>query len=162
MEHGFTPAPASAAFRAGRRRAGFTLIEMLLVVVMLGILSVLIIPMVSRLTAREKVSEAAAIVQHDLERAFSTAARLRRAVVLTADNSALIYQVTDQVGGTLRLTRRLNATQDASVQTMTFSPATITFQPNGIASAALTVTLTSGGATRVVEMTRVGLIRRTQ
>jgi type II secretory pathway pseudopilin PulG len=138
------------------------MIELMMVVVIIGILGAVVIPRISRLTARTKATEAAAIVQRDLERAFSVAARLRKSVVLTADNSARVYIVADTAGGTVRITRNLGETGESGVQQMVFSPTTITILPNGIASAPLTVTLTSHGSTRVVNMTRVGLIRRSQ
>ena len=147
---------------SGRGRAGITLIEMIIVVVVVGILAAIVIPKISQLTARSKANEAAAIVQRDLERSFSIAARLRKPVDIVADNSGRYYQVKDNVGGTIRLNRRLFATDEYGVQVMTFSPTTITVQPNGVASGALTVTLSFLGATRVVTMTRVGLVRRTQ
>ena len=143
-------------------RGGFTVTELLMVIVMIGILGAVMVPRITRLTARNKASEASAVVQRDLERAFSIAARLRKAVVLTADNAGLYYQITDAVGGTVRVTRNLRQGAEIGVESMVFSPTTITVQPNGIASAPLTVTLSSHGAVRTVTMTRVGLIRRTR
>lgn len=136
--------------------------EMLVVVVIIGVFSAIAIPRVTSLVARNKVSGASATVQRDLERAFSLAARLRRSVTLVADNSGKYYQVADAVGGTVRLNRNLAQSEGIGVETVTFSPTTLTIHPNGIASGPLTVTLTSHGATRVVTMTRVGLIRRSQ
>ncbi len=151
--------------RATRRatgRGGFTVTELLMVIVMIGILGAVMVPRITRLTARNKASEAAAVVQRDLERAFSIAARLRKAVVLTADNAGLYYQIADAVGGTVRVNRNLRQGAEVGVESMIFSPTTITVQPNGIASAPLTVKLRSHGAVRTVTMTRVGLIRRTR
>ena len=136
--------------------------ELLLVVVLVGILTSVLIPQISAVTARSSVSRAAIVVEQDLERAFTLAARLRQPVVLTADNASKIYQVADQSGGTVRLTRRLALGQEFGVETMSFSSNSITIQPNGVASDTLGVTLTSRGSTRHIQMTRVGLIRRSQ
>ncbi len=146
----------------GSGRAGITLIEMVIVVVVLGILAAAGIPKISQLTARTKANEATAIVQRDLERAFAIAARLRKPVYISADNAGRYYQVKDVAGDTIRLNRRLFATDEYGVQVMTFSPTTVTVQPNGVASSALQVDLTFLGAQRQVTMTRVGLVRRTQ
>lgn len=143
-------------------RAGVTLPEMLIVVVCIGILAAAGIPRVARLTARDKASEAAAMVQRDLERAFSIAARLRKPVYINTNSATRSYQVVDSATATVRLSRQFDATNEYGVQTMTFSPSTVTVQPNGVASGPLTVTMTFLGATRVVAMTRVGLVRRTQ
>jgi type II secretory pathway pseudopilin PulG len=135
---------------------------MLIVVVVIGILIAAITPKISTLTARNKASAAAEMIQRDLERAFAIAARLRKPVQIVADNSALIYRVIDASGGTVRISRRLDGAGEFGVQTMTFSPTTVTVNPNGVASDSLAVTLTSMGATRRVSMTRVGLVRRSQ
>ena len=144
-----------------RSRLGFTMLELLLVIVIIGILGALAFPQISMLTGKSSVARAAQVVQQDLQRAFALSARLRKPVTLTADNTARIYQVTDAAGSVL-LTRRLAPGQDIGVQTMTFSPTTVTIQPNGVSSAAIGVTLTSNGSTRQVSMTRVGLVQRTQ
>lgn len=133
-----------------------------MVVVIIGIGTAVAVPRITVLVARNKISEAAALVQRDLERSFSTAARLRKSVTLTADNASATYQVADALAGTVRLSRNLQQVGTLGVETMTFSPTVVTFLPNGIASSPITVTLTSHGATRVVTMTRVGLIRRSQ
>jgi prepilin-type N-terminal cleavage/methylation domain-containing protein len=142
-------------------RSGFTLLEMLLVVVLVGVIGTMAIPQISRLTGRNSVGRAALVVRQDLQRAFALAARLRKPVTLTADNSSAIYQVTDASNNVL-LVRRLSRSQEYGVETMTFAPTTLTIQPSGVASAAVIVTLTSGGSTRQVKMTAAGLIRRTQ
>ena len=66
---------------AGSAR-GFTLTEMLLVIVMLGLLSAMLMPRVSRITTHAKLNEALNIVANDLEQAVGLAARLRRPVTL--------------------------------------------------------------------------------
>lgn len=159
---GFSTGTRHQTTRRTTGRGGFTVTELLMVIVMIGILGAVMVPRITRLTARNKASEASAVVQRDLERAFSIAARLRRAVVLTADNAGLYYQISDAAKGTVRLNRNLRQGAEVGVETMTFSPTTITVQPNGIASAPLTVTLSSHGAVRTITMTRVGLIRRTR
>src|SRR5690606_10597108 len=59
----------------GRSTAGCSLFEMLMVVVLLGILSAIVFPRVSRFTIRAKVRETASVVAGDLEHAVSLAAR---------------------------------------------------------------------------------------
>lgn len=143
-------------------RAGITLIEMAIVVVVLGILAAAGIPKITELTARNKADQATAIVQRDLERAFAIAGRLRQSVNIVANNGGKYYQVVDASDGTVRLNRRLFTTDEYGVQTMTFSPTTVTVRPNGTSDGPLTVTLVFAGATRQVAMSRVGLVRRTQ
>jgi type II secretory pathway pseudopilin PulG len=135
---------------------------MTMVVVILGIITAMLVPQLSSLTEKSEAGRAAMVVQQDLERTFTLAARLRKPMVLSADNTQHIYQVKDQTDDTVRLTRRLNLGQEFGVETMTFSNTSITVQPNGVASDTLGVTLVSRNTIRHVSMTRVGLIQRTQ
>lgn len=144
--------------RAARR--GFTLMELLLVVVILGILAAAGLPRIGALTAKEKASRAAQVLQVDIERAFAIAARLRKPVRLQFTNGSRSYDVRDLATNTLRLTRRLDGTSDFSVETMTANPAIVHINPNGIAEDTLNVVVTSRGTTREVSTTRVGLSRR--
>jgi prepilin-type N-terminal cleavage/methylation domain-containing protein len=150
---------AGGTFRL--RRAGFTLVEMVLVIVLIGIIGAMFFPQISAMTGKDSVARSAQIVQQDLERTFALAARARKPMTLTADNSAHTYQVTDP-SSSIVLNRSLALGQEYGVETMTFYPTTITIQPTGVSSDSLGVTLISRGSTRYVSMTRVGLIRRTQ
>lgn len=152
----------AARTRQVAARRGVTMMELMLVVVVTGIIGAASVPKLSRLTARSNTSRAAEVVRSDLERAFAIAARLRKPVQIVADQNAHIYQIVDQTGGTVRLTRSLALKGDIGVETMTFYPTTVTIQPNGVASDSIGVTLTSRGSTQRVSMTRVGLVRRTQ
>jgi type II secretory pathway pseudopilin PulG len=133
-----------------------------MVIAILGIMTAMVVPQVSRYTEKSEASRAAMVVQQDLERSFALAARLRQPMVLTADNAQHIYQLKDQTDDSVRLTRRLSLGQEFGVETMTFSNTSITIQPNGVASDSLGVTLTARNTTRHVSMTRIGLIQRTQ
>ena len=118
-------------------------------------------PQISRMSGKNSVARSAQIIQQDLQRAFTLAASLRQPVTLTADNSAKIYQVTDASSNVL-LTRKLSLGQEFGVESMTFTPTTVTIQPNGVSSDTIGVTVVSRGSTRHVSMTVVGLTRRTQ
>ena len=146
------------------RRGGFTLMELLLVVVCLGILTALAAPKVGRTVARSKVNQAAGVLAGDLEQAVSLAARRRRPMVLTT-NGAGSYTVRDRAtspNDSLRLRRVLSIGADAGVTTMTFSPTTVQIFPTGTLSAPLTVTLTGAGHTRSVTVSTAGLVRAAQ
>lgn len=151
--------PASAT-----RTGGFTLMELLLVIVCLGILTALAAPKVGRAVARAKVNQAAGVVAGDLEQAISLAARQRRPMVL-ATAGAGTYTVRDRAtspNDTLRLRRVLSVGPDAGVSTMLWSAPSVQIFPTGTLSAPLTVVLSGAGHTRRVTVSAAGHVRAPQ
>jgi prepilin-type N-terminal cleavage/methylation domain-containing protein len=143
------------------RGAGFTLTEMLLVIVMLGLLSAMLMPRISRITTHAKLNEAANIVAGDLEQAVALAARLRRPVTVNYVSGGK-YTVRDRASSpndTLRLSRDLGLTGDQGVAVVAFTPSTVTIYPNGLVSASLLVRVTGDNFSRHVTLTPAGLIR---
>lgn len=146
------------------RRGGFTLMELLLVVVCLGILTALAAPKVGQAVARSKVNQAAGVLSGDLEQAITLAARRRRPMVLTTDGAGS-YTVRDRAtspNDSLRLRRVLSVGADAGATTVTFAPTTVQIFPTGALSAPLTVTVTGAGHTRIVTVSTAGLVRAAQ
>lgn len=141
--------------------AGFTLIEMLTVIVMIGILSVVLMPQISRIITRAKINEAASMVAGDLEQAVGLAGRLRKPVTV-AFVSGGTYTIRDRAtspNDTLRLTRDFGFGSDQGAKTVTFTPTSVTIFPNGLVSGSLLVQLTSNGYTRQVTLSPAGLVR---
>jgi type II secretion system protein H len=143
------------------RRAGFTLTELLMVIVILGILATLATPRVYQTVARSKVNQAAGVIAADLEQAVALAGRRRQPVVVTLE-SATTYTVRDRVSsgtGTLRLQRALTLTGDQGVSSLTFSRSPLQVFPNGTTDGAFTATVGGAGLTRTVTVTAAGQVR---
>jgi len=133
---------------------------MLMVVVLLGILSAIVFPRVSRFTIRAKVRETASVVAGDLEHAVSLAARLRRPVTLSWSGTE--YVVRDRAtspADSVRLRRNLRMTSDQGVRQVQFTPATVVIYPNGLVSTSVAVAVTSDGFTRTVTLSPSGMVR---
>ncbi|HEX5817971.1 MAG TPA: prepilin-type N-terminal cleavage/methylation domain-containing protein [Gemmatimonadales bacterium] len=143
-------------------RRGFTMIELALTVVVVGILATMAVAKVGSTISRSKVDRAASIVAADLENAFSTGGRLRQPLILSCDCPNRIYRLNDVLNdGALRLERGLGAGTPYTVTSMTFTPATVTILPPGRLSAALEVDITVDGKTRRITMSSAGFVRIT-
>jgi prepilin-type N-terminal cleavage/methylation domain-containing protein len=142
----------------GTSQAGFTLLEAIVTIVMIGLMASFLTPRISTSLQHARVNRAANTIATDLELAFAMAARERQPVRLTT-TGATTYTISDRIGGTVRATRNLGATSEFRLDTLSFAPATIDVFPTGVSTAALTVVVTLNGYTRQVTMSRGGQIR---
>ena len=142
-------------------RGGFTAIEMLIVVVVIGIMAGAVMPRISRIVAEERVRKLQGAVAVDLELAFALANRERKPVTITYNTSSKVLEVKDRATNTVLKSRYLGQSQSFSTTAVTFAPtAGITIFPNGLATAAVTVTVSNGAFTRTVAVTRAGLVTK--
>jgi len=141
------------------RNAGFTMIEMLIVVVIFGMLTAAVFPTISRMTTHSRVNQATMLVAQDLSGAAANAARERKPIRLArgADKKSVTF--TDRSSGTLLSTRSLGAGDAYQLDSLTFSVTPVDIFPNGFTSSALTITLWAGGYSRAVTMSRAGWVR---
>lgn len=143
-----------------RSRRGFTVTELLAVIVVVGILAVMIGPRVTALMSRAGASNASTVIALDLEQAVSLAARQRRPVRITADPTTQSYTFADRASGTVLFKRLLGTGSASSSATgLTFSPNPIDVFPTGLTSAGLTVSVTAGSVVRQVTMSTGGFVR---
>jgi type IV fimbrial biogenesis protein FimT len=143
------------------RRAGFSLIEIMVTVSMLAIMVGMAAPNVSRDITHGRVNGAAQIVAADLEQALSLAGRQRRPVRVTIDDANKEVVLTDRVTGTLISRRQLGDVSEFKLYSVQGAPATVDLLPHGVATAATVVTLTAGDYSRRVTMSRGGYVRVT-
>ena len=143
------------------RRDGFTAIEMIIVVVIIGLMATAAMPRISRLVAETRIRKLQEVVASDLELAFASAQREHKPVTVTFSTSTQVLSITDRVTGTVLKTRYLGQNTSMSTTAVTFSPsAGITIFPMDLATAALTVTVTNGAFTRTVTATRAGQVTK--
>lgn len=140
-----------------QRRPGFTLIELMLVVVIVGLMLAVAIPNVGRQVSSDRANRVASVILGMLDEAGQTAVRRRSPVTVTVSNSTVFIR--DRATNAV-LRQRAFGDNDLRAN-VTFDPSTgITIFPNGRANAALTVTVTGGSATATVTRTATGILRR--
>ncbi len=140
-------------------RRGFSAVELMIVLVMIGMLAAFGFPRVARELRRSRANQAASVVAADLEVAFSMAARQRKPVTVSYVTASKEIRIADRASGTVIRSRPLGAGTEWNIDQVTTSGLPATIFPSGIANAAFTIDLTSGSFTRRVSSTRVGLTR---
>ena len=140
-------------------RAGFSLIEMMVTVSMLGIMIGMVAPNVSKDISHSRVNSAARVVAGDLEQALSMAGRQRRPVRVVIDGSAKEIRLMDRVSGQLISRSAFGGVSQYKLYSIAGSPSTVDLLPHGVATAPTIVTLSAGGYSRTVTMSRGGHVR---
>ena len=143
-------------------RSGMTLMELMMVVVVIGITTAAILPRVARSREAATARSAATVIGSDVEAAFAAAARSRRPMLFRCDCPNHKYEVADQTDGSIRLSRRLDSTTNLLVDRLTLSSTSIVIGPNGIASEAFEMAVSSGNSSRRVTVSRTGQVRIVQ
>jgi type IV fimbrial biogenesis protein FimT len=141
-----------------RQRVGFSLIELLLVMTIVGLLLSIAVPNVGRQINSDRANRSASAIMGMLDEAGQLAARRRAPVTVKYVSGTLT--VADRATGTAIRSRSFGPESDLR-GTVTFSPsAGIEIFPNGRANAALTVTVTGGSASATVTRSATGILRR--
>ncbi|HUQ21118.1 MAG TPA: prepilin-type N-terminal cleavage/methylation domain-containing protein [Gemmatimonadaceae bacterium] len=146
-------------FRRTRRRSGFSMLEMLLVLIIIGFLVKITVNKTSRIMRHERVNRAAQVVLQDLQNGFAMAGRQRAPVRLTFTPSTKTYVFTDRATGTVLQTRVMGYGTEWQLSTLSSSVSPVDVLPNGIGSSPFAVTLSLGDYTRTVTASSAGFVR---
>jgi prepilin-type N-terminal cleavage/methylation domain-containing protein len=140
-------------------RGGFTFIELMIVVVVLGVTIALSVPRVAVQVSARRVQTAGSLIAADVEEAFALAGGARRPVRLTWTESSGALVIADRASGEVYRERMLTPESSFGVARATVVPSTVDFFPGGISSSAITIELSSGSHVRRVRATRAGLVQ---
>ena len=144
-------------------RVGFSIIELIAVVSILGVLATMAGPAMSRIVRHQRVNRSATVIAADLQNAFAVAARQREPVRIQADQASRSYQFIDrQTGAVLRIRTFYGDTSEYRLTGLRFTPATLDVFPSGLASAPLTVDLSNGDYSKRITASTAGFIRISQ
>ena len=143
-----------------RYRLGFTLMEAVMVLLIVATVVGALTPSVIRQIAHARVNRAANVVASDFYLAQSLAGRQHGPVIITFDSTARQTTISPPApANTNLLTRRFGIDSEFKLTTFSATSSPIQILPNGMANAAVTITVASGAYTRQVRMTRAGQIR---
>lgn len=142
-----------------RRRSGFSMLEMLVVMLIISLLVKISVQKISTVIRHERVNRAAQVLVLDLQNGFAMAGRQRAPVRLTFTPSTKTYVFTDRASGTVLQTRVMATGADYSVTSMSSTATTVDILPNGIGSTAFEVTLANGDYSRKVKASTAGFVR---
>ena len=140
-------------------RAGFTVIELIIVIIIFSTVTSIALPAISRITTHSRVNQAAMVVGHDLTVAASAAARQRKSIRITLGGDRQSFTVADRASATVLQTRWLGPDTRYGLDSVSFSASPVDLFPSGFASSALTVTLSARGYSRQVTMSSAGWVR---
>ena len=140
--------------------SGFSLIEVLVVVIILGIMAGVAGPAMSVMVRHNRVNRATMVITSDLQNAFAVAARQRQPVRIQADSANRSYQFIDRkTGAVLRIRTFYGDNSEYLLNTLVFNPSTVDVFPNGVSSAALTVKLANGDYSKQINASTAGFVR---
>jgi len=143
-----------------RSRDGFTLTELLIVLVLLSIIGGITVAQVGRMLGQTRVQRAASVVAADMKMAHALAGRARRPVRISIDSANRVIRVRDfSTPTTVYSERHFHAAGEYPVQTFIVSDTSLLVYPNGLAAGALSVTVGTTSGSRQVTMTRAGQVR---
>ena len=143
-----------------RSSAGYTLVEMALVVLILGIISVMATNKLQPALQHAKVNSAAATVAADMQYAQLVAARQRKPVLLLVDQALKEYLIRDRDNATVVFRiRYLGADTDYGIDSLGADVSSMEIFASGVTRQNATFTVGLNGYTRQVRFTRAGQIR---
>ena len=139
--------------------SGFSMLEMLIVCIIIGLLVAISVPKMALIVRHERVNRAATVIVQDLQNGFALAGRQRSPVRLTFTPSLQKYVFSDRTSGTAIMTRILSTGADYSLTSLSSSATTVDVLPNGIGSTAFTVTIANGDYSRTITASSAGFVR---
>ncbi len=141
-------------------RAGFTILELLVVMVVVGIISTISAGRIHDLLIQQRMTRAANVIQTNAEAAFAIAVRNRRPIEISWTSSTMQMQVTDRTGATAY--RKVSLGRDPyglTAGNVTFSRSPLEVYPNGLANDTLLITFSNSGVTKKVYVSRAGMVQ---
>jgi prepilin-type N-terminal cleavage/methylation domain-containing protein len=141
-------------------RRGFSLLELLAVLVITGVVTGLSMGRFSALLAHERVAKAAVGIANDIGTGFAIPGRIRRPVRIAVDTAQMQLVITDRAQTTTFRKTAFGSRYNLKSSNVTFYPSSaLEVYPNGFASDTMLITLTSNGFTQRVRVSKTGMVQ---
>jgi prepilin-type N-terminal cleavage/methylation domain-containing protein len=145
------------------KRAGFSMLELLVVLVITGVVTGLSMSRFSAYLAHERIAKAAIGIADDLRMAFAIPGRIRRPVRIWCDTTKMQMTVTDRAQSTTYRKTAFGSRYNLKSTNVAYYPASswVEIFPNGFASDTMVITLTSSGYTERIKVSKGGMVQVT-
>jgi prepilin-type N-terminal cleavage/methylation domain-containing protein len=128
--------PNGGLARCGAKRRGFSLVELLVVIMIVAVAMAATIPRIGAVTNQTKVQRANQALQQDVQQAWAIASRNRAPVTLKFVSSSMQLQITNLTGSTIykRTGYGTGGGYGLTSTELKMAPTSITVFPNGLAN----------------------------
>src|SRR6185503_4472623 len=142
-------------------RRGFSLIEVLLVLTLIGIAAAVSLPKVSRITSQNRIQRAAQARQLEVQQAYAISGRNRAPIKINWNSTTLQVETTNLAASTVYRRLSLGAGGGYGLISSEISvvPTTLTVFPNGLANDTLVFSLSRNGYSRRIWVSKSGMVR---
>lgn len=143
---------------SAHNRAGFSLLELMAVIVMIGLLAAVSTGRTSKMISSWRVTRAAQAMAEELQTGFALVGRNRKPLMITLDSVKMELRMSDRAGVVYR---RRNFGKDSEYRLTSrdirVSRLTLEVYPPGLAADSLSVSIFKNGKGKRVRMLRGGL-----
>ena len=148
------------SIQSSRIRRGFTILELVVVMGIIGILTMMSVGKVNRIATGWRVTRAAQAVDQELQTAFALVGRNRKPLTITFDLTKMEIRLTDRAGTVYRR-RNFGPTSAYKLKAsdVILSRSSLEIYPPGLAGDSLSITVTGRGVKKRVRMLRGGLVQ---
>lgn len=142
------------------RRRGFTILELVIVIVMISLVSMISLGRASSMMTHWRVARAAQAYGEELQSAFALVGRNRKPLTITLDQTNMELRLTDRAGVIYRR-RNFGPTSAYKLNAADVSASRLTLEiyPPGLAGDSMSVVISRQGQFRRIRMLRGGLVQ---
>jgi prepilin-type N-terminal cleavage/methylation domain-containing protein len=143
------------------RRHGFTMLELLLVITMIGIISMMTFGRVGSMMTQWRVNKAAQAYGEELQAAFAIVGRDRRPVRIELKKDSMQVRITNRAGTVNYRKRDIGKWSAYKLDSANVQASTLILEvyPPGLAADSLQIEITRDGKYRRIRMLRGGLVQ---